>query len=86
MAGRMSKWSLEISEFDIQYETRKALKAQSLADFLAEMTSPADPDGSRCWTIFIDGASSSTGSGAGIILENEEGTLIDVRKLRKISP
>ena len=28
MAGRMLKWSLEFSEFDIQYESRKALKAQ----------------------------------------------------------
>ena len=27
MAGRMLKWSLELSEFDIQYESRKALKA-----------------------------------------------------------
>ena len=27
MASRMLKWSLEISEFNIQYERRKALKA-----------------------------------------------------------
>ena len=38
MEGRMLKWSLELSEFDIQYESRKALKAQALADFVAEMT------------------------------------------------
>ena len=74
----MLKWSLELSEFDIQYERRKAIKAQALADFVAEKTSPADHDGSRCWTIFIDAASSSTGSDACIILENEEGTLIEV--------
>ena len=48
MAGRMLKWSLELSKFDIQYESRKAIKAQALADFVAEMTSPADPDGSCC--------------------------------------
>ena len=56
MARRMLKWSLELSEFDIQYESRKALKAQALADFVAEMTSPVDPDESRCWTIFVEGA------------------------------
>ncbi|MCI60758.1 maturase K, partial [Trifolium medium] len=38
MAGRMLKWSLKLSEFDILYESRKALKAQVLADFVAEMT------------------------------------------------
>ena len=72
MAGRILKWSLELYEFD------KALKAQALADFVAEMTSPADSDGSRRWKIFVDGASSSTRSDAGIILENNEGTLIEV--------
>ena len=78
MAGRMLKWSLKLSEFDIQYESGKALKAQALADFVGEMTSPPDPDGLCRWTIFVDGASSSIGSGACIILENEEGTLIEV--------
>ncbi|XP_058730546.1 uncharacterized protein LOC131602421 [Vicia villosa] len=74
MAGRMLKWSLELSEFDIQYESRKALKAQVLADFVAEMTipGPLTPANDE-WTIFVDGASSSSGSGADIILENNEG-------------
>ncbi|GAU10563.1 hypothetical protein TSUD_420920, partial [Trifolium subterraneum] len=79
MAGRMLKWSLELSEFDIRYESRKALKAQVLADFVAEMTcSPPSTDGANKWTIFVDGASNATGAGAGIILENEEGILIEV--------
>ena len=42
------------------------------------MTSPWDLEGSRRWTIFVDGSSSATGSGTGIILENEEGTLVEV--------
>ncbi|XP_058726454.1 uncharacterized protein LOC131597805 [Vicia villosa] len=80
MAGRMLRWSLELSEFDVQYESRKALKAQALADFLAEMTSIVDsPDATKDkWTIYVDGASSSSGSGAGIILENDEGLIIEV--------
>ncbi|MCI12486.1 maturase K, partial [Trifolium medium] len=77
--GRMLKWSLELSEFDIRYESRKALKAQVLADFVVEMTSPASPtDGVDKWTIFVDGTSNATGAGAGIILENENGILIEV--------
>ncbi|CAJ2652108.1 unnamed protein product [Trifolium pratense] len=79
MAGRMLKWSLELSEFDIRYENRKALKAQVLADFVAEMTNSSPTvDGADKWTIFVDGASSATGAGAGIILENENGLLIEV--------
>ncbi|GAU32556.1 hypothetical protein TSUD_218140 [Trifolium subterraneum] len=38
MTDRMLKWSLELSEFDIRYQSRKALKDQVLADFVAEMT------------------------------------------------
>ncbi|MCI53739.1 maturase K, partial [Trifolium medium] len=75
---RMLKWSLELSEFDIRYESRKALKAQVLADFVAEITHLATPtDGANKWIIFVDGASSSTGAGAGIILKNENGILIE---------
>ena len=70
---------LELSEFDIRYKSRTTLKAQVLADLVAEITLPASPkSGARKWTIFVDGASSSTGSGAGIILENEEGILVEV--------
>ncbi|XP_058768343.1 uncharacterized protein LOC131642076 [Vicia villosa] len=80
MAGRMLKWSLELSEFDVQYESRKALKAQALANFVAEMTSipTSPPPVENKWTIYVDGASSSSGSGAGIILENNEGLIIEV--------
>ncbi|MCH99186.1 putative protein NYNRIN-like, partial [Trifolium medium] len=77
MTGRMLKWSLELAEFDISYESRKALKAQVLADFIAKMTTPTTPEKEK-WTIFVDGSSNSQGSGAGIILENGEGVLIEV--------
>ncbi|XP_058726507.1 uncharacterized protein LOC131597862 [Vicia villosa] len=79
MSGRMLRWSLELAEFDIKYEGRKALKAQVLADFVAEMAFPETTNNNaRRWTLYVDGASSSNGSGAGIILENGEGTLIEV--------
>ncbi|GAU40689.1 hypothetical protein TSUD_88350 [Trifolium subterraneum] len=61
MVGRMLKWSLELAEFDINFESRKALKAQVLADFVAEMTSTTSEKDK--WTIFVDGSSNSQGSG-----------------------
>ena len=36
--GRLIQWSIELSEFDIDYQPRTAIKAQALADFIAEFT------------------------------------------------
>ncbi|XP_061993662.1 uncharacterized protein LOC133711573 [Rosa rugosa] len=40
-SGRMAKWAIELSEFDITYKPRSALKGQALADFLVECHFPA---------------------------------------------
>ena len=66
----MVSWSIELSEFGIQYEPRTAIKAQSLTDFLVEMVDGENTLKSR-WTLHVDGASSLKGSGAGAILEKE---------------
>ena len=41
LAGRMMSWAIELTQYDISYEPRRAIKAQVLADFIAEMTHPA---------------------------------------------
>ncbi|XP_072069454.1 uncharacterized protein [Arachis hypogaea] len=66
LAGRLTKWSIELSEFDIQFQTRPALKAQVLTDFITEMT---PHDHIETWELHVDGASSREGSGAGMILK-----------------
>lgn len=75
----MLKCSLELSKFDIRYERRKSLTVQVLADFLTKITM-SDPQASadNVWTIFVDGASSSSGSIEGIILEKCEGLITKV--------
>jgi hypothetical protein len=40
LAGRMTKWSIKLFEFDITFKGRKALKAQTFTNFLAEFTPP----------------------------------------------
>ena len=35
LTGRIAKWQLLLSEFDITYVTQKAIKGQALADHLA---------------------------------------------------
>ncbi|XP_077249196.1 uncharacterized protein LOC143888644 [Tasmannia lanceolata] len=37
-SGRLVKWAVELNEFDIQYLPRPTIKAQVLADFVAECT------------------------------------------------
>ena len=45
VSGRLLKWSIEISGFDINFKARRAIKAQALADFIAETAFQAkDPD------------------------------------------
>nr|XP_025685323.1 uncharacterized protein LOC112786123 [Arachis hypogaea] len=68
LAGRLIKWSVELSEFDIQYEPRKTLKSQVLADFISEMTKDTH-NREVSWSIHVDGASNKEGSGAGILLK-----------------
>ena len=37
-SGRMAKWAIELTEFDINYQSRPTVKAQILADFIVECT------------------------------------------------
>ena len=39
-AGRMVQWAIELSQFDIEYHPRTAIKAQALVDFIVEFTFP----------------------------------------------
>ncbi|GFS34928.1 hypothetical protein Acr_00g0036800 [Actinidia rufa] len=42
-SGRLLKWSIELSEFRIEYRPRMAIKAQALADFIVESTHEGTP-------------------------------------------
>ena len=37
---RMVQWAIELSQFDIEYHPRIAIKAQALANFIIEFTLP----------------------------------------------
>ena len=39
-SDRLVKWAIELSEFDISYKPRVAIKAQTMADFVAEFIEP----------------------------------------------
>ncbi|XP_061348347.1 uncharacterized protein LOC133293760 [Gastrolobium bilobum] len=79
LTGRMTNWAIELSEYDIIYESRKAIKSQALADFIIELT-PVNPEHSEsgnAWKVYVDGSSNDKGSGAEIIFESPEGVTIE---------
>ena len=80
LTGRLAKWVMVLSEFDIQYVERKAIKGQVIADQLAEAPMQSSlplnidfPDESiltltrKTWVMFFDGSFTQQGSGAGIL-------------------
>ncbi|XP_015958269.2 uncharacterized protein LOC107482334 [Arachis duranensis] len=77
IAGRFLKWAVELSEFDIKYQSRGPIKSQFLADFIAELTIPSDEDHTKQWTLYVDGSSNNGGCGAGIRLEAEDGFILE---------
>ena len=80
-AGRLIQWSIKLSEFNIDYRPRTAIKAQALADFIAEFTIKDDEpkEGEEQisrWMAHIDGSSTKNAGGIGVILESLEGDII----------
>jgi ribonuclease HI len=81
-AGRLIQWSIKLSEFDIDYRSRLAIKAQALADFIAEFTKkddePAETEENKDprWTVHTDGSSTKNAGGVGIIIRSPEGDVI----------
>ncbi|XP_066167009.1 uncharacterized protein [Oryza sativa Japonica Group] len=77
VVGRIAKWVVELSQFDIHFVPRTAIKSQVLADFMADWTMPnnkSDNQGdNETWTMAFDGALNSQGAGAGFILTSPSG-------------
>ncbi|XP_042976348.1 uncharacterized protein LOC122307503 [Carya illinoinensis] len=74
---RLIAWSVELSEFDIEYEPRKVIKGQAMMDFVAEFSDFLQeeviaPSG-KLWLLFIDGSSCLIGGGLGIHLLSPDG-------------
>jgi len=80
VAGRMVRWTVELLEFDVQYEPRGPIKGQVYADFVVEL-SPVDAqqeeEANFRRVLSMDGSSNQQGSGDGVILEGPNGLLME---------
>ncbi|XP_064953720.1 uncharacterized protein LOC135635929 [Musa acuminata AAA Group] len=80
VAGRLLKWAVELGEHDIQYTPRTAIKAQSVADFIAELTPSTGEElepPRDTWTLHVDGSANAKGAGAGLVLVTPDGRSIE---------
>ncbi|XP_022862336.1 uncharacterized protein LOC111382551 [Olea europaea var. sylvestris] len=82
-SGRLLKWAIELSEFDLTFRPRHAIKGQALADFMVEFTKapemealmePAEPP---AWKLASNNAAEYEALLAGLRLAKE----MQVRKL-----
>ena len=75
-AGLLIQWVVELSEFDNKYQPRHTIKAQALADFIAEFTPNYDDlevMEDKKWIIHVDGLSTQHAGGIGVVLQSPEG-------------
>jgi ribonuclease HI len=68
--GRIAKWSVELMGEALTYAPRKGIKAQVLADFIAEWTDtqlPPPQIQAECWIMYFDRSVMKTGACAGLL-------------------
>ena len=69
-----------MSEFDIEYRPRQAIKAQALADFIAKFKAareePSPEKSEEKWEVNIDRSSVKGARGVGVVFKTLEGHLL----------
>ena len=79
IAGRLTLWAIELSEFDIQYRPQTAIKGQVVSNFIAEFTHNEDKGAQESpqWSVHTDGSSNRQAGGAGVVLLSPEGDVVE---------
>ena len=82
LTGRLMRWLVLLTEFDIQYVSQKSIKGSIVADHLASLPTsedrPVDDDfpdeefvamtSLSGWCMYFDGAANQSGYGIGVLL------------------
>jgi ribonuclease HI len=76
--GRICKWILALSEFELKFESAKAVKGQVIADFITEHHNPSiELLEITPLALFFDGSSCGKGVGVGILLISPRGEMFE---------
>ncbi|KAL1340019.1 hypothetical protein AAHE18_U087100 [Arachis hypogaea] len=80
LRGRLGKWMLALTEFDLQYVPARAVKGQVIADFLVDNLKDLNDQGANVvdveinyWKLYFDGSKHKDGAGIGILIISPEG-------------
>ncbi|XP_074265835.1 uncharacterized protein LOC141588286 [Silene latifolia] len=88
LSGRMVKWSVHLSGYDLQLEPWTPIKSQALADFVSDFTPTlqeqadneiltlSEAKEEHVWELHVDGASNTKGAGVGLVLKSPQGEQI----------
>ena len=77
--GRMEKWSIHLSGYDLRYEPGTVIKSQALADFVVDFSSPVAVETEHevayfgekgTWTLHTERETNTKGVGLGVILKS----------------
>ena len=63
-------WSIELTQYDIQFKPRHAINVQTVANFIVEFT--YRPIEYPTWEMHVDGAANEQGAGVGIAFSGPE--------------
>lgn len=74
LRGRIGKWMLALTEYDLLYESAKAVKGQVLADLVVDHGKPTEGYVEPMpWVLFFDGSVCKHGCGIGLLIISPRG-------------
>ncbi|XP_057518454.1 uncharacterized protein LOC130799372 [Amaranthus tricolor] len=77
-SSRVTNRANQLTDFGIEYEPQTVIKAQALADFIAESTIPHHhPEANQEWRLYVDGSSTQSASGAGLLIVSSAGVRME---------
>ncbi|KAK0573370.1 hypothetical protein LWI29_007156 [Acer saccharum] len=89
LSGQLTKWAVELSEYDISFHPISAMKSQVLADFIVDFTpyenvqaeqeliTLTEKPSAGKWTLSVDGSSNIKESGLGLVLKSPQGDILE---------
>ena len=81
LSARIGKWAYALVEYNLAYESLRAVRGQIVADFIVEYQINDEHDLEvsyvTCtpWKLFFDGSACDDGQGIGVVLISPNGTI-----------